>query len=60
MDNTSTDFVKCNMDVACYTNSKITGFGMIIRDANGSVVVYATSTMPWIFCSKEAGAIGLR
>lgn len=48
------------MDVACYTNSKITGFGMIIRDANGSVVVYATSTMPWIFCSKEAGAIGLR
>ena len=54
------DFVKCNMDAACYTDPRSTSIGMIISDATRSVVVYSTSTMPVKFCCKEAEAIGLR
>ncbi|CAN0876335.1 Putative ribonuclease H protein At1g65750 [Linum grandiflorum] len=51
--------LKCNVDIATFEIQQKTGFGMVIRDSQGSIMHYRMQTRAGILPAKEAEAVGL-
>ncbi|XP_073137113.1 uncharacterized protein [Henckelia pumila] len=53
-------FLKCNVDAAFFTKTKIMGFGMVVRDTEGKCVGYRSMIVEGLCEVKEGEAMGLR
>ncbi|CAN0881952.1 hypothetical protein LINGRAHAP2_LOCUS14521 [Linum grandiflorum] len=51
--------LKCNIDVATFSNEHKTGWGMVIRDSNGRILHYRMSHRSSDISSQEGEAIAL-